>query len=97
MLQDLLLLLAAILSGAALRVLYLGASALARATRLAAVRCIFDALWCAAAFLYFAAFTVFLCDGVFMPFALLGLMGGLLAGSLTLGIKGRAPKDGKKP
>ncbi|MCL2798237.1 MAG: hypothetical protein FWD58_09340 [Firmicutes bacterium] len=89
MLQELLLFLTALLSGITLRALYSGAALLAGSTRLAAMRYALDVLWCAAAFSAFAAFTLFLCAGVFLPFVLLGILGGLVVGELILGFAGK--------
>jgi len=82
-LSELLLFLSALLSGAVLRVLYFFASALAKSTRLTVMRYIFDVLWCVTAFCAFAAFTVYLCGGVFLPYVLLGFLAGLTLGSLV--------------
>ena len=81
-----LLFLSAFALGAALRVLYLLAALLAKSTRLKPVRYIFDIIWCAAAFTAFSALTLFLHDGKFETYMLLGALGGLAACSLILRI-----------
>jgi len=89
MLQEFLLFLTALSAGAVLRALYFGAATLAKHTRLSVMRYVLDVLWCGVAALTYAAFTVFLCGGVFLPFTLLGFFAGLGLGSLMIGAAAR--------
>ena len=81
--SELLLFLTAIALGMVLRALYYLLSLLAKSTSLKAMRYITDVVWCAVAFLAFAALTMFLGGGAFETFTVIGILAGLGIGSLV--------------
>jgi len=82
---EILLFLTAIALGMVLRGLYLCLGLIEKYSRVKALRYITDVIWCAVAFLAFAALTMYLGGGVFKTFTLLGILAGLGIASLIFG------------
>ena len=72
--------------GATLRVLYFLAALLAKSTHLKAMHYIFDVIWCAIAFISFAAMVFLLHDGKFEGYMLLGICAGLGIASVIFSV-----------
>ncbi|MCL2061441.1 MAG: hypothetical protein FWH03_02320 [Firmicutes bacterium] len=81
-----LLFLSALALGIVLRAAYFLCKLPAKLSRLKAMHYILDAVWCAAAFVSFIALTLWLHDGKFEAFMLLGLCAGLAACSAVFNL-----------
>jgi len=85
MLSQLILFTAAIALGCVLGGIYFLLSLLAKSTKIRAMHYIFDVVWCAIAFAGFSFLTIFLANGNFYMFTLIGMLAGLGVAALVFG------------